>query len=525
MLFFSLLLRTFVLEFPESVETKTIKNRIDHFNVSYTDTFDQRYYEDLQFIPSDGFSVALIYFGGEGTLSSSCIVNGGIVDLAKKINAGLFALEHRFFGKSQPFEDLETDHLKYLSIDQAMADLASFIDSIVLNHQSASKSQEVRVGVVGGSYPGALSSWFRLKYPQFAYASWASSAPVLIKNNFTEYDDYVASQLQIYSDTCMKNTQQALALAENVLDTDIEKFRSDFGFEADEQPTDMLYAMTDMIAAMVQYNSSIGLINTHCQLQEKEPSYDNLVTIVKKVCESMGSVVNADLRKQKNTSLASPYANGRSWSYMTCKEVGWFQTAAGRHRSSRINLDYFAGLCQDLFGIESLANETEKNRYFGGNNPAQTKIFFLNGGVDPWSEMSVHAQNEGLLRMSLIIENQSHCSDLNSISDNDPEPLRKAKEAVQLQMEEWLTEFNCNGTCVNGRCSVNGCICEENWAGKLCDVEVRPKVQLDTAIICSISIPVLLAVIIIFTIWIYYFKYLPKKNGNLNNQLLLNTNK
>ena len=36
-------------------------------------------------------------------------------------------LEHRFYGDSQPFEDWTLDSLKYLSSEQALADLAYFI--------------------------------------------------------------------------------------------------------------------------------------------------------------------------------------------------------------------------------------------------------------------------------------------------------------------------------------------------------------------------------------------------------------
>ena len=38
----------------------------------------------------------------------------------------------------------------------------------------------------GGSYPGNLAAWFRLKYPSVTHGSVASSAPIIAKTNFFE---------------------------------------------------------------------------------------------------------------------------------------------------------------------------------------------------------------------------------------------------------------------------------------------------------------------------------------------------
>lgn len=46
--------------------------------------------------------------------------------LAKKFEAGIVSLEHRYYGKSSPFKSLATENLKYLSSKQALFDLAAF---------------------------------------------------------------------------------------------------------------------------------------------------------------------------------------------------------------------------------------------------------------------------------------------------------------------------------------------------------------------------------------------------------------
>ena len=47
--------------------------------------------------------------------------------------------------------------------------------------------------VFGGSYSGALSAWFRLKFPHLTCGSLASSGVVLAVYNFTDFDKQVGS--------------------------------------------------------------------------------------------------------------------------------------------------------------------------------------------------------------------------------------------------------------------------------------------------------------------------------------------
>ena len=75
---------------------------------------------------------------------------------------------------------MSTKNLKYLSSEQALADLAFFIESKIEEY----KLNNNKWILFGGSYPGSLAAWFRLKYPHLAYGAVASSAPLLAQINF-----------------------------------------------------------------------------------------------------------------------------------------------------------------------------------------------------------------------------------------------------------------------------------------------------------------------------------------------------
>lgn len=72
-----------------------------------------------------------------------------------------------------------------MSSEAGLADFAYFLTK--MNEDMP----ERKTIVIGGSYPGALSAWFRYSYPEIATASWAASAVVQPLADMWSYDEQV----------------------------------------------------------------------------------------------------------------------------------------------------------------------------------------------------------------------------------------------------------------------------------------------------------------------------------------------
>jgi len=102
-------------------------------------------------------------------------------------SALLITLEHRYYGASQPFADWSTHNLEFLTSEQALADVAYFIDA--KNQQFITENGRKPDWVlIGGSYPGALTAWFKSKYPNHVIGGWSSSGVINAVNDFYNFD-------------------------------------------------------------------------------------------------------------------------------------------------------------------------------------------------------------------------------------------------------------------------------------------------------------------------------------------------
>ena len=128
--------------------------------------------------------------GGEGEANPEWLEAGSWLTYAREEGAAMVLLEHRYYGHSQPTPDLSVKNLAWLSSRQALADLAAFI-----SHLRVEAGLTGAWVALGGSYPGSLAAWLRLKYPHLVAGAVSTSGPLRAKADFFEYLEVVEASL------------------------------------------------------------------------------------------------------------------------------------------------------------------------------------------------------------------------------------------------------------------------------------------------------------------------------------------
>ncbi|XP_040902925.1 thymus-specific serine protease [Toxotes jaculatrix] len=447
------------------VKEGRIHQPLDHFNRKHVSTFPQRFFvNEAYWQRPDG--PVFLFIGGEGPIFEFDVLAGHHVDMADKHRALLLAVEHRFYGDSINPDGLKTENLADLSSQQALADLAVFHQYISQNFSLSHRNTWI---CFGGSYSGALSAWFRGKYPHLVYGAVASSAPVKAKLDFSAYNNIVGLSLKNKavggSEKCLSVVREAFAAVEAALMSgNVSQVAVDFGCcQIPKDPDDQLeliQSLADIFMGSVQYNEEGVLMSIHelCGLMtnkseayegEMEP-YNRLVKLAQ-IYRSTSEEPCLDISHDKtvkdlmDTSLHSGRRSERQWTYQTCTEFGFYQTCedATCPFSGMMTLQADTQLCPMLFGISqhSLpARIAFTNTYYGGDNPRTHRVLYVNGGIDPWQELSVvwDKNEEKEEVQTVFIEDTAHCADMMSRRVTDRCSLKKAREAIENHVASWL---------------------------------------------------------------------------------------
>lgn len=293
------------------------------------------------------------------------ITTGLLHEIAHELNGTLFYTEHRYYGKSRPTADTSAENLKFLTVSQAVADLAHFVE--FMKASSSDNFTSSGVILVGSSYSATLATWTRLKHPDLVNGVWSSSAPLLAKADFYEYNEVLTQSLRaVGGEKCLSRFESAfkqlegfLAFSEPKVLAKIEKdfnlceplsLRRDIGF--------FFYELLDAISGLVQKHKS-GSIEKACEFIVRDMHSDDvaafgswLVSQSTKKCEDMNydhtvtQFLNVTWGSRANQQL-------RQWTYQQCDTFGWFQTVNSSAQLLGVKypmVRYYLKLCSDLFG-------------------------------------------------------------------------------------------------------------------------------------------------------------------------------
>ncbi|XP_014469175.1 PREDICTED: putative serine protease K12H4.7 [Dinoponera quadriceps] len=428
---------------------------LDHFNPRENRTWLMRYYENSALLRANG--PILITIGGEWAISTGFLQGGLMYEIASTHGGMMYYTEHRFYGKSRPTKDISADSLRFLSVDQALADLAYFIET----KKKEKNLENSPVIVFGGSYAGNMATWARLKYPHLIQGALASSAPVNAKADFYEYYEVVTRSLGRHSTQCVADVKSAFDSVEELLAAPggPEKLKVYFNLckmPDVKSPSDLGYLMNslaEVFAGIVQYDKvedGRTKIAVLCDNMTATHLGSPLQRLARLVVNSDGCLdMNYEnfIAKYREISWDAPAAATvmRQWCHQTCTEYGYYQTTNSDKSifGTLFPLSYFTDMCIDLYGdyyngklLDSRVRRT--NIMYGGQRPDLTNVIFTNGDIDPWHALSV-LEDLNAYSPAILINGSSHCRDLYSDTATDVEDLKKARAKVRGIIGKWLS--------------------------------------------------------------------------------------
>jgi len=435
---------------------------LNHFDAIDSRRWPQRFWENWDNYKEGG--PMFIHIGGEGEANPAWLNYGQWFKWAQDLGAAMFLLEHRYYGQSKPTEDMSTTNMRYLSSRQGLEDLGHFISAMNTKNNLTNPTWIT----FGGSYPGSLAAWMRLRFPHLITGSVSSSGPLFAKLDFLEYLQVVSDALETTGPNCNPAFTEALTEIQDLISTNAElwpyltdlfKLCEPLDGENDMDVKSFMELVIDNLAGIVQYNGRTSFpldIFSTCAIMTNETIGSPMERLAKINEIMLGGEKCADHTYQSfladltNTQWTSSGIGWRQWTWQTCTEFGWYQTTNQKSGvfGSALPLEFFEQWCQDAFGPEFTHNMLENsiaasNIEYGGFEPAVSNVVFVHGSIDPWHAMGV-LEDLHESAPAIYITGTSHCADMYPDSNSDPQELTDARITIGQLVKGWVENVNKN---------------------------------------------------------------------------------
>lgn len=405
------------------------------------DTFNLRYWFDASHY-QEGGPVIVLQSGETSGVGRLPYLQKGIVSILAQAVGGLgVILEHRYYGTSFPTSDLSTESLRFLTTDQAVADMAYFAKNVKFAGLEDRNLTAPNVPYIayGGSYAGAFVAILRKLYPDVYWGAISSSGVTEAIYDYWQY--FEAARLFAPGD-CATNTQKLTNVVDNILigpnGTDyVQRLKDVFGLGNVTLSSDFANSITSGIEGLQSTNWDPAINDTsfgeYCDaISSTSIVYDgtaskkdevvalltaggyaaeasaltnpmlnyigwvNTTTVVP--CAESGVTQDACVTNFNSTfyQLDDISQTWRSWPYQYCFEWGYLQTGSGVPQdqlpliSRLIDLNYSSTICKEAFNITT-PSKIERINQWGGFNFSYPRLAIIDGEHDPWRQATPHA--------------------------------------------------------------------------------------------------------------------------------------
>ncbi|KAJ1961997.1 hypothetical protein GGI12_002921 [Dipsacomyces acuminosporus] len=349
---------------PSSSSPFWFEQPVDHFGLN-SSPWKQQYQYNATFYKPGG--PIFVLSAGETPISNYYTDHTHFANLARRTNGLTVVVEHRFYGKSNPMPDLTGTSLKYHTIENVLADYASFIKAAKHDPSkvfSVPVSNNSKVIVAGGSYGGNVAAWMRAKYPNLVSGAWASSAIVYSRLENYQFDQSFGRHLGHLG--CADDFSQAVQDLDSILlsgnDTAISEVQTKFGsppLSAKDFAGFVSVMGTAFGMAPVTTDRDYVKDDVCSYFSSTRPPLDSYAAVILHAI-SFNRYTQDMIASMANTSLnIDNYSLGQSqrvWYYQECAWYGNWQvaprpgTGLPAFRSRLVDLDYFQPNCQKKFG-------------------------------------------------------------------------------------------------------------------------------------------------------------------------------
>ncbi|KAJ4399972.1 hypothetical protein N0V91_009045 [Didymella pomorum] len=463
-------------------------------------TFNLRYWFDDTYYEPGG--PVFVLLGGETDGAGRLpFLQKGIVHQVIKATKGLgVILEHRYYGTSFPVDDLTTENMRFLSTEQALAEIDYFARNVKFaGHEDKDLTAPSTPWIVyGGSYAGAQASFLRVTYPETFFGAISSSGVTVAIYDFWQYFE----PIRLFGPPdCIEYTQTLTDVVDKHLlgnnTANIQTLKSVFGLGNITDDRDFANQLTGVygwqstnwdpeINSPSFYNYCFNITKSFDQAEPAtetlRPTVAGLVsaagygndTLVQNITLNAISWVNKTVlpgwRRSSysqdryftilNETALQQYTaiedyGYTSWSYQVCTEWGYIQTGNTPANikpliSRTLDLEYLTFFCRAQFNITTPPAIENVNKY-GGFNISYPRLATIGGNADPWRPATPlwypDSREDTVEEPWHLISHGVHHWEENGIFPNETTPILPPYQVIYAQqylknfVVDWLKEW------------------------------------------------------------------------------------